>query len=73
MRRAGCGIGGTESAEPALKPCGRFKAKVLLDILAGLRDRRDGKPILVRAIRPPSTPNGPRRISFVSVLPAAQG
>jgi formate--tetrahydrofolate ligase len=40
----------------ALEPYGRFKAKIALDYLAGLKDRADGKLILVTAISP--TPAG---------------
>ena len=42
--------------EPALEPYGRYKAKISLDYLAGLKDRPDGKLILVTAMSP--TPAG---------------
>ena len=42
--------------EAALEPYGRFKAKVSLDYLAGLKDRPDGRLILVTAVSP--TPAG---------------
>ncbi len=42
--------------EVALETYGRFKAKVNLDYLAGLKDRPDGKLILVTAVSP--TPAG---------------
>src|SRR3954462_6271510 len=43
-------------AEEHLEPYGHFKAKLSLDYLDSLRDRADGKMILVTAIRP--TPAG---------------
>jgi len=42
--------------ESALEPYGRFKAKIALDYLATLKDRPDGKLILVTAVSP--TPAG---------------
>jgi formate--tetrahydrofolate ligase len=42
--------------ELALEPYGRYKAKISLDYLAGLKDRPDGKLILVTAMSP--TPAG---------------
>jgi formate--tetrahydrofolate ligase len=42
--------------ELALEPYGRYKAKISLDYLAGLKDRLDGKLILVTAMSP--TPAG---------------
>jgi len=42
--------------EDALEAYGRYKAKISLDYLAGLKDRPDGKLILVTAISP--TPAG---------------
>ncbi len=42
--------------EQSLEPYGRYKAKIALDYLAGLRDRPDGKLILVTAVSP--TPAG---------------
>ena len=43
-------------AEEHLEPYGRFKAKISLDYLATLKDRPDGKLVLVTAISP--TPAG---------------
>ena len=43
-------------AEDHLEPYGWYKAKVSLDYIAGLKDRPDGKLILVTAISP--TPAG---------------
>jgi formate--tetrahydrofolate ligase len=42
--------------EDALEPYGHYKAKVSLDYMESLRDRKDGKLILVTAISP--TPAG---------------
>jgi formate--tetrahydrofolate ligase len=42
--------------ETALEPYGRYKAKISLDYLAGLKDRPDGRLILVTAVSP--TPAG---------------
>ena len=43
-------------AEEHLEPYGHFKAKLSLDYLASLKDRSDGKLVLVTAISP--TPAG---------------
>ncbi|MFL6289903.1 MAG: formate--tetrahydrofolate ligase [Thermoanaerobaculia bacterium] len=43
-------------ADEHLEPYGRYKAKVSLPFLAGLRDRPDGKVVLVTAVSP--TPAG---------------
>ena len=43
-------------SEENIEPFGHYKAKVSLDYIKSLKDKKDGKPILVTAI--PPTPAG---------------